>query len=259
PSTALVTGASRGLGEVFAESLAKRGANLVLVARSFDALRGLAERLTAQYGVECVPLAFDLSDPQAAASITAEIERRDIQIDLLVNNAGFGLTGPFLSHDVGRTQEEILVNVHTLVALTHFLGAGMAARRKGGVINIASNASFQPLPFMATYAASKAFVLHFSEALNYELAESGVHVMAACPGSTATRFFDGISTNLSPGDMDSAESVVERTFEAFDRREIVAYPGRSSVRALSWLPRWLPRSVIVHIAAVAMRKMGLKS
>jgi uncharacterized protein len=258
-STALITGASKGLGKVFAETLAARGMNLVLVARSGDALRALAESLVATYGVECVPLNADLARPDAAIQIGEELEHRGIQVDLLVNNAGLGLTGSFLSHDLTKEQSEIQVNVQAVVALSHLFGSGMAKRGRGGIINLASNASFQPLPYMTTYAATKAFVLSFSEALQYELAGTGVHVMAACPGPTATSFFDGVSTDVSPKDMDSSESVVQKTLKAFDRRKAVAYPGRTSVRAATWLPRLLPRALVVRIAAMASGKMGLHS
>ncbi len=134
----------------------------------------------------------------------------------------------------------------------------MTKRGKGGIINLASNASFQPLPYMGTYAATKAFVLFFSEALQYELAGTGVHVMAACPGPTATSFFDGVSTEVSPKDMDSSESVVQKTLKAFDRRKAVAYPGRTSVRAATWMSRFVPRTLVVRLAAMATGKMGLQ-
>jgi len=256
-STALITGASKGLGKVFAEALAARGMNLVLVARSSDVLNALAEDLAARYGVQCVPLNADLSVPEAAVQIDEELKRRGIQIDLLVNNAGLGLTGSFLAHDLKKEQSAIQVNVQTLVALAHLFGRSMAKRGKGGIINLASNASFQPLPHMATYAATKAFVLFFSEALQFEVAGTGVHVMAACPGPTATSFFDGVSTNVPPKDMDSAESVVQKTLKAFDQRKAVAYPGRTSVRVATWLSRFLPRSLVVRLAAMASGKMGL--
>jgi short-subunit dehydrogenase len=255
-STALVTGASKGIGEVFAEHLATRGMNLVLVARSLDALEGLAKRLSDQYGVQCVALNAD-ADPDATNRIAAELERRGIQVDLLVNNAGLGLSGSFLSHEPKQEQTGIQVNVQALVSVTHLFGKGMKERRKGGIINIASNASFQPLPAMATYAATKAFVLHFSEALSYELASDGIHVMAACPGPTATNFFAGTTTNLSAKDMDSSESVVKKTLDAFDRGKSVAYPTRMSVRLGMMLPRFLPRSLVTKIAAMATRDMGL--
>lgn len=258
-STALITGASKGLGKVFAETLAARGMNLVLVARSGDALQALAEGLSARYGVQTVALNTDLSQSDAALQIGQELERRDIQVDLLVNNAGLGLTGSFLSHDPAKEQSQIQVNVQALVGLSHLFGSGMAKRGRGGIINLASNASFQPLPHMATYAATKAFVLFFSEALQFELVGTGVHVMAACPGPTATSFFDGVSTTVSPKDMDSSESVVQETLKAFDKRQAVAYPGRASVRAATWLSRLLPRGLVVRVAAMASGKMGLHS
>src|SRR5258707_6683095 len=256
-STALVTGASKGLGGVFSEALGVRGMNLVLVARSTDELNALSTRLYAKYKVRRTILSVDLADPSSPQRIVEEIERRGIQVDLLVNNAGFGLSGEFLSHDPRQEQAEIEVNVQALVALTHHFGKAMAARGKGGIINVASNASFQPLPYMATYAATKAFVLHFSEAIRHELAGRGVHVMATCPGPTATSFFEGTSTHMSPKDMDSSESVVSRTLEAFDQKRAVAYPGRMSVRLASWLPRLFPRALIARIAGIATAKMGL--
>jgi len=256
-STALITGASKGLGKTFAEALAARGMNLVLVARSGDTLQTLAEDLTARYGVQAVALSVDLAHPDAALHISEELERRGIQVDLLVNNAGLGLTGSFLSHDLKKKHAEIQVNVQVLVALSHLLGSAMTKRGSGGIINLASNASFQPLPYMATYAATKAFVLHFSEALGYELAGNGVHVMAACPGPTATHFFDGTTTNMSVKNMDSSESVVQKTLDAFDQGKSVAHPTRISVRLGTLLPRFLPRSLVTRIAGMATRNMGL--
>jgi short-subunit dehydrogenase len=256
-STALVTGASKGLGEAFAEALAARGMNLVLVARSAKKLNDLSARLYAKYKIQCTVLSADLADPNSPKALAEELEHRGIQVDLLVNNAGFGLSGAFLSHDRKQKQAEIEVNVQALVALTHHFGEAMAARGKGGIINVASNASFQPVPYMATYVGTKAFVLHFSEAIRHELAGSGVQVMATCPGPTATNFFEGTSTRMSPKDMDSSESVVRKTLKAFDRKRAVAYPGRISVRITSLLPRLFPRALIARVAGNATTKMGL--
>jgi short-subunit dehydrogenase len=135
----------------------------------------------------------------------------------------------------------------------------MATRGRGGIINIASNSAFQPLPYMATYAASKAFVLHFGEALQHELSPKGVRVMTACPGPTATSFFEGTPTTMSDRSFDTAEMVVRSILRAFDQGKAVAYPGRASVRIATWLPRLLPRSLIVRLAAMATEKMGLVS
>jgi short-subunit dehydrogenase len=258
-STALITGASKGLGVTFAEELASRGADLVLVARSNDALQTLAARLTAQYGVKSYVIATDLADPRSIDDIHAELAKQGVQIDLLINNAGLGLSGRFLDHDPSKELASIQVNVQALVGLSHRFGKAMAARGRGGIINIASNSAFQPLPYMATYAASKAFVLHFGEALQHELNHTGVRVMTACPGPTATSFFDGTSTTMSDQSFDAPESVVRGILRAFDQGKAVAYPGRASVRIATWLPRLLPRSLIVRLAAMATERMGLVS
>ena len=256
-STALITGASKGLGAAFARELARRGMNLVLVARSRDTLQDLAQSLGAQYGVRCVALQADLAAPDAVERIVGELDRLELKIDLLINNAGLGLTGDFLSHGLAEELAGIQVNVQALVGLSHALGDKMVLRGRGGIINLASNAAFQPLPHMATYAAAKAFVLHFSEALGFELKGRGVQVMAVCPGPTATSFFEGVSTKMRDAAFDSAELVVRRTLQAFDKKKSVAYPGRFSVRVATWLPRLLPRNVMVSAAASATGKMGL--
>ena len=257
--TGMITGASKGLGAVFAKELAGRGMNLVLVARSIDTLQALANSLGSQYGVRCVALQADLTASDTVMQIVTELERQDLNIDLLINNAGLGLTGDFLSHDLAQELASIQVNVQALVGLSHALGAKMVSRGTGGIINLASNSAFQPLPHMATYAAAKAFVLHFSEALEFELKGRGVRVMAVCPGPTATSFFEGVSTKMKGGAFDSAALVVRRALRSFDQKKSVAYPGRFSVRLAIWLPRLLPRHVVVSAAASATQKMGLAS
>jgi uncharacterized protein len=241
----------------FAEELARRGANLVLIARSKDALQTLAARLTAQYGVKCYVIAADLADPRTIDDIYEELAENSLPVDLLINNAGLGLSGRFLDHDHSQEQASIQVNVQALVGLSHRFGKAMAARGRGGIINIASNSAFQPLPYMATYAASKAFVLHFGEALRHELSPTGVRVMTACPGPTATSFFDGTPTTMSDRSFDTPEMVVRGILRAFDQGKAVAYPGRPNVRFATWLPRLLPRSLVVRLAAMATGKMGL--
>ena len=258
-SRALITGASKGLGVTFAEELARRGADLVLVARSKDALQTLAARLTAQYGVKCYVIAADLANPRTIDDIYAELSETGVPVDLLINNAGLGLSGGFIDHDHAKEQASIQVNVQALVGLSHRFGKAMAARGRGGIINIASNSAFQPLPYMATYAASKAFVLHFGEALQHELSPAGVRVMTACPGPTATSFFEGTPTTMSDQSFDTPEMVVREILRAFDQGKAVAYPGRPSVRFATWLPRLLPRSLVVRLAAMATGKMGLVS
>jgi short-subunit dehydrogenase len=256
-STALVTGASQGLGKAFARALAKRGSNLVLVARSRDALQELAELLSAQHRVKCLVLEADLAALGVADRIAGVLDDHRTRVDLLVNNAGLGLPGAFLDHDVRHELASIQVNVGALVSLCHVLGKRMVARGSGGIINLSSNAAFLPLPGLATYAATKAFVQHFTEALRFELKESGVHVMAAVPGPTATNFFQGVSVQMHAHEFDDAAHVADRTLEAFLRGETVAYPGRLKVRVGTWLPRLGPRDLIVKFAAAETSRMGL--
>lgn len=256
-STALVTGASKGLGAAFAASLAARGVNLVLVARSEEALSALAHQLERQYAVRAIALAADLAQPQEAQRIGAELAQRQIDVDLLINNAGYGLSGSFLANPPAKELGQIALNVDALLSLTHLFGNRMAARRRGGIINVASNAAFQAVPYQATYSASKAFVLHFTEAIAYEMRTQGIQVMASCPGPTATGFFEEMQTSMPARQMDSSASVAESTLRAFERGDTVAYPGRAGVRAGALLAQLLPRSIVMRLAAAASKKMGL--
>jgi short-subunit dehydrogenase len=163
--TTLITGASSGIGEVFARRLAERGENLLLVARSEDRLNALCNELGRARGVNCQTVALDLSEAGAARRLFEETQRRGLEVDTLVNNAGFGSMGDFMSLDVGRELNMIDLNVKSLVELTYLYLAPMRKRRRGHIINVASVAAFQPVPYMATYARPKAFVLSFSEAL----------------------------------------------------------------------------------------------
>ena len=185
---ALITGASAGLGVEFARIAAKDGYDLVLVARRLPQLESVAQEVAAAHGVQAQAIASDLSDPAAPERLFAEVQGRGLQVDVLVNNAGFGSSGAFLELPLERETEMIEVNIQALVKLTHLFGRQMQVRNSGAILNIASTAGFQPGPYMSTYYASKAFVLSFSEALAYELKGSGVHVTAHCPGATATEF-----------------------------------------------------------------------
>ncbi len=184
----LVTGASAGLGAGFARRFAEARRHVALVARRTDRLDALAKELSAAHGVQAIPLAYDLQDPAAPGALVAELERRGYAIDLLVNNAGFGARGEFASADRERLLGMVDLNVRSLVDLTHRVLPGMIARRRGGILNLASTAAFQPGPYMAVYYATKAFVLSWSEALHEELKPHGIHVSALCPGPTDTEF-----------------------------------------------------------------------
>ncbi|MGW6240610.1 SDR family NAD(P)-dependent oxidoreductase [Streptomyces sp. NPDC055094] len=254
--TALVTGASKGLGEAYARELALRGARLVLVARSGDALRRNAERIREEHGVEVETEALDLAVADGVPRLIAELDRRGRTVDLLVNNAGAGTVGPFLDSAPERHADSVELNIVALMHLTHALGGRMAARGSGGIINVASTAAFQAMPYQATYAATKAFVLSFTEALAEELRGSGVRVMAAHPGATATGFFDGTTATMNPAFTDRPERVAARTLDAFAKGSINAYPGRPSTRATTWVGRLLPRTVVTRATGRLNRSLG---
>src|SRR5258707_3642272 len=186
--TALITGASSGLGMEYAKLFAADKRDVVLVARRRDRLHALANELTGKWGIKAYVIAEDLVDPAAPQRIVEEVKRDGLQIDYLVNNAGFGATGLFAQTDPARELAMVQVNITALVALTRAFLPEMIQRKRGRVLNIGSTAGFQPGPFMAVYYASKAFVNSFTEALGHELRGTGVTATVSCPGATATEF-----------------------------------------------------------------------
>ena len=222
----LVTGASSGIGAEFARQLAARGMHLVLVARREDRLRALAEELEAAHGIRCEIVPADLSQPHAGRQLLAEVSRRGIVVELLVNNAGLGMVSSVKKTDLERALELIQVNVVGLTELTLLMAKEMADRGHGGIINIGSIVSFQPVGYMGVYAASKAYVLHFSEALWAEMRSHGVTVTTLCPGTTRTEFFDqsGVPGWAEKNRGADVASVVRAGLKAFDagRQYVVA-------------------------------------
>jgi uncharacterized protein len=186
--TALITGASFGIGLEFARIFAREGYNLVLVARSADKLRQLVAELEKAHSTRSLILAVDLAEPGAPAYVLDQTTRAGIQVDVLVNNAGFGQYGKFADNNLEECLRQIQLNVTTLTHLTRLYLPAMIERKTGGILNVASTAAFQPGPLMAVYFATKAYVLHFSEALANELDSSGITVTCLCPGATATEF-----------------------------------------------------------------------
>lgn len=242
---ALVTGASAGLGVDFARQLSKRGHRLVLVARRKERLDELASELGNARAV-----ALDLSRKDAAVKLLADLEANGEIVDVLVNNAGFGLIGRFAELDAKRERQMIDLNVATLTDLCRAVAPGMIKRKSGAILNVASTAAFQPGPKMAIYFATKAFVLSLSEALHEELKPHGVKVSCLCPGPTRTEFGDvaGFGGNgmFDRVAMESAE-VVRIGLQALDRNKAVAIAGFvNKVGALS--TRFAPRSVVRKIA-----------
>jgi short-subunit dehydrogenase len=253
-TTALVTGASSGLGAEFARRLAARGSDLILVARSADRLRTLAAEIEQTHPVRVEVAPADLADPAAVAALAEQARRR---VHLLVNNAGLGSYGPFVELDPDRETEQILVNTAALVALTRAVLPDLLERRTGGVLNVASTIAFQPGPYQAVYAATKAFVLSFSEALREEVRGRGVRVVALCPGPVETGFLSALGDDRAAhttiySRLDSPERVVAVGLRALDHDRGVVIPGtRNTLLALG--PRFTPRAVTARISGRLLR------
>ncbi len=251
--TALVTGASSGIGAEFARQLAAKNIDLVLVARSEDKLQELAGQLRSQHGIQTHIIAQDLTAPQAGATIFEKIEYQGLSIDLLVNNAGFGDYGHFSDRPLAKQLSMIQLNVNVLVELTGLFFPAMKQRGEGGIINIASIAGFQPVPKMSVYAATKAFVLNFTEALWAENKDTGVKILAVCPGPTESEFFkaaefpiSAMQQNNKSVKLASNTAVVAEALKALDNQQSNVVTGGLLNQFIVNLPRFLPRSILVR-------------
>ena len=252
-NTTLITGASSGIGAAFARKLAARGRNVLLVARSEDKLIALCNELGRLTSIRAQYLALDLTKHDDRLQLFEETKKRELEIDMLINNAGFGSMGDFVKLDLERETEMIELNITALVELTQrFLGP-MRERQRGTIINVASTAGFQPVPYMATYAATKAFVLSFSEALWDENRMHGVHVMALCPGVTETNFFEASGMDRPPmRTVQTPEEVVETALRALHRQKSLVISGWSNWFVVA-AERFVPRSVVTKVAGNALR------
>lgn len=250
---ALVTGASSGIGEAFARALARRGMKLVLTARREERLRTLAAGLAAAHGTECHVIAEDLAKPGAAGVMWAEATDGRA-ISLLVNNAGFGLKGAFAELPLDRQAEMVRLNCKTPLELMHLALGPMRARRAGAVVNVASVAGYQPIPLLATYAASKAFLLTLSEAVAEEVRGDGVRVVAVCPGPVATGFQQVAGTEVNERTLGvrTAEQVVDSALRALERGKSTVVPGFVN-KASTVAVRVAPRSFVVKAAKRVMQ------
>ncbi len=255
--TALVTGASSGIGRELAEVLAGEGHDVVLVARRRDRLEELARDLAARHGVSSRAIAKDLEDPASPAEIFEELETEKIGVDILVNDAGLGLYGQFWEIDLARQLAMIGVNLVALTNLTGLFLPGMVSRRRGRIVNVSSTAAFQPGPYMAVYYATKAYVLSFSEALAEELAGTGVTVTALCPGPVLTEFQKaaGIEDTWlfrGPLVMD-ARSSARTGWAGAKRGKRVVIPGLGN-KLLKELVRFSPRRLVTAAARRIQKK-----
>jgi hypothetical protein len=248
----LVTGASSGIGEALARCFARNGHRLVLVARRAGTLRRLAANLSAEFGVPALALPADLSRPQAAPALAARLARRRVAVDVLVNNAGVLEAGLFARMPARAHRQMIDLNVSGLAAMLAQFVPRMVRRGRGRILNVASIAAFQPVPTLATYAATKAFVLSLSESLAEELRDSGVTVTALCPGFTATPMLNRASkanarlARLPAVLVGDVEAVAAEGYRACMAGEVVAVPGALNVAATTAAraaPKWLVRRV----------------
>jgi short-subunit dehydrogenase len=252
-NTTLITGASSGIGEVFARKLAARGRNVLLVARSEDKLITLCNELGRSNSIRAQYVTLDLSEPDAPERLFAEAEKRGLTIDLLINNAGFGSMGDFSQLDLARELNMIDLNIKSLVDLTYKFLAPMRERKQGAIINVASTAGFQAVPFMATYAATKAFVLSFSEALWEENRPFGIQVMALCPGVTETNFFEAARGKKPPARVaQTPDEVVETALKGLSRGKSHIISGWTNF-FMTQSERLAPRSLVTRVAGKMMR------
>ena len=247
--TALITGASGGIGEEFAVQLAERGMNLILVARSGGKLGQLRQDLLKLYPHLTIDvITADLAQPTAAAELAAKVEATGRKVDALINNAGFAFHGDFATEPAQNIADQIQLNVGTLAGLTARFLPPMLAAKRGLVINLSSNAAFQPVPTMAVYAATKAFVLSFTEALWQETLGTGVRVLALCPGATETGFFAAAGEEpFATHGRQTPQQVVATALAAVGHSSPTVVSGRrNQIMALG--PRFLPRRAVPAIA-----------
>lgn len=242
----LITGASSGIGKEFAKAFAQRGKNLILASRSADKLQALAHNLHEKHKVAVEVIALDLSLEHIAKTLYEEVVSRNLTVDTLVNDAGFATTGLLHTTDYQKQHEEIMLNVTTMTELTYLFIKDMCGRKSGTIINLGSCVSFTPFPYSAVYAATKAYVLSFSESISYEYRNSGIRVLAVCPGPTQTHFFDK-SGNVTDN-MRTPANVVRTALKALDKSKKVAVTDGALSKLQSTAHRFAPRRLVLKIA-----------
>ncbi|MEL6439591.1 MAG: SDR family oxidoreductase [Cyanobacteria bacterium J06621_8] len=249
-ATALITGASSGIGEIFARQLGAESRDLVLVARSQDKLEELAQELGSKYQVKVVPISQDLTETGSRQKVFDTVQEQGLEIDLLVNNAGFGDYGSFSDRPLSKQMAMIQLNISAVVELTGLFLPPMQQRKAGAIINVSSIAGFQPIPYMSVYAATKAFVLNFSEALWAENKDQGVKILALCPGPTESEFykaaeFPSSATGVTGMTMADPDKVVAASLKALDKGQANIVTGSLTNQIIVNLPRLVPRDLLV--------------
>ncbi len=256
--TALITGASSGIGKAFAEELAARGSNLILVARSQDKLDQLAKQLQERTSIDVEVIVQDLTEPQAAQKVYKQVQDKGLTVNGLINNAGFGYYGPFAERELSKQLEMIQLNVTVLVELTHLFLSQMQTHRQGSIINVASIAGFQALPYLSTYAATKAFVLSFTESLWAENKDKGINCLALCPGPTESNFFEVADfpqsfENKNNGSLTSAKTVVKDGLNALEKNQANVVTGSITNKLIVNSSRFFPREFLLQAVEKVFR------
>ncbi|MGB3759652.1 MAG: SDR family oxidoreductase [Rivularia sp. (in: cyanobacteria)] len=249
--TALITGASGGIGKCFAQKLAAKNTNLVIVARSEDKLNVLAQELQQQYKINIEVIVKDLSQTSAPQEVFDAVQAKGLSVDILINNAGFGDYGEFVQTDCDRQIQMIQLNNIAVVALTHKFLPQMRERGSGSIINVSSIAAYQPLPYVSVYAATKAFVRSFSEALWAENRQYGVRVLVVSPGPTETNFFE--EANFPPAlarnakSMSTPEEVVDEAMKALENGNAAVVVGGIASKFITGLSSVMPRETLLNV------------
>lgn len=255
--TALITGASSGIGEAFAHYYAEQKYNLVLVARSESKLKELKKQFKAKYGVETLVVLADLTEEYRAKKVYEVVEQAKVRVDVLVNNAGFATRGDFDQVDLIKQHQEIMLNVTAVADMCHFFSQQMVKRGEGTIINVASSSAYHPIPTMGIYAATKAFVLSFTEALHVEMKNKGVHVIAISPGATNTNFFDA-GGGVAYGTLRTPAGVVETTMKGLRKGKVSIIDGANNFFTSGVLPRVRTRKGMANMVGNIMRKQEEK-
>lgn len=254
----LISGASTGIGRAFAQALAAQQFNLVLVARSQAKLEALAAELVSQHCIQTLVLAMDLTQPGAAEQVYQRVQAAGWQIDWLINNAGVGDYGEFATRPLARQQSVLQLNVVALTELTHWFLPAMRQRRQGTIMNVSSITAFQPIPYLATYAATKAYIVHFSQALWAESRADGIRVLAVCPGPTHTDFFAAADMVRNPELMakqtyESADDVVAEALAALGKGRLVVITGGLQNHLIEFAAKLAPQRLLLRLLASQFR------
>ncbi|WP_069789352.1 SDR family NAD(P)-dependent oxidoreductase [Cyanobacterium sp. IPPAS B-1200] len=256
--TALITGASSGIGKAFAEELAQKSYDLIIIARTTEALNNIKNDLETKHGISVKVITQDLTLPNACEDIYGQLKQENIIVDLLINNAGFGDYGLFCDRPLDKQLKMIQLNISALVTLTHLFLQDMRERKEGDIINVGSIAGYQPLPYLSVYAATKAFVLSFSEALWAENKEFGITILALCPGPTESNFGEVAEFELNQNSDDmslaKAEDVVKDALDALSQKKSNSVTGGLVNQIIVNLPRFLPRELLLKAVEKQFKK-----